>query len=216
MLPWGCPSLVQLLGQERTWSWPACPGGEQKLFCGQGRSAASFPPRPCVPNLPSFPREYCRRVLRKSHSDCSAYTLSFDTSIFVIESARRRVAVEATLENQGENAYNTVLNVSFSRNLQFVSLIQKVRAPSSQAGPSCGTGKVSTLNLNSGPQLRKPPALWAAVRRRKGDSRQRHTEFYDVCAKGQSLIPIPFGRVARPTDSHVGASTFCVGTQAKT
>ncbi|XP_053127613.1 integrin alpha-11 isoform X1 [Hemicordylus capensis] len=69
--------------------------------------------------------EYCRRVLRKSHSDCSAYTLSFDTSIFVIESTRRRVAVEATLENRGENAYNTVLNISFSRNLQFASLIQK-------------------------------------------------------------------------------------------
>lgn len=80
-------------------------------------------------NFPSFPREYCRRVLRKSHSDCSAYTLSFDTSIFVIESARRRVAVEATLENRGENAYNTILNISFSRNLQFASLIQKVRDP---------------------------------------------------------------------------------------
>ncbi|KAJ6662851.1 hypothetical protein lerEdw1_011055 [Lerista edwardsae] len=86
----------------------------------------------CIPNLvldakTDIPTamEYCRRVLRKSHSDCSAYTLSFDTSIFVIESARRRVAVEATLENKGENAYNTVLNISFSRNLQFASLIQK-------------------------------------------------------------------------------------------
>uniref|UniRef100_A0A670JE70 Integrin subunit alpha 11 n=1 Tax=Podarcis muralis TaxID=64176 RepID=A0A670JE70_PODMU len=86
----------------------------------------------CIPNLvldakTDIPTamEYCRRVLRKSHSDCSAYTLSFDTSIFVIESARRRVAVEATLENRGENAYNTVLNISFSRNLKFASLIQK-------------------------------------------------------------------------------------------
>ncbi|XP_062998417.1 integrin alpha-11 [Elgaria multicarinata webbii] len=86
----------------------------------------------CIPNLvldaktdiPSA-MEYCRRVLRRSYSDCSAYTLSFDTSIFVIESTRRRVAVEATLENRGENAYNTVLNISFSRNLQFASLIQK-------------------------------------------------------------------------------------------
>ncbi|XP_060611368.2 integrin alpha-11 [Anolis sagrei] len=86
----------------------------------------------CIPNLvldakTDIPTamEYCRRVLRKPHSDCSAYTLSFDASIFVIESARRRVAVEATLENAGENAYNTVLNISFSRNLQFASLIQK-------------------------------------------------------------------------------------------
>uniref|UniRef100_A0A8C7E2M5 Integrin subunit alpha 11 n=1 Tax=Naja naja TaxID=35670 RepID=A0A8C7E2M5_NAJNA len=86
----------------------------------------------CIPNLVLDAKtdvptamEYCRRVLRKSHSDCSAYTLSFDTSIFVIESARRRVAVEALLENRGENAYNTILNISFSRNLQFASLIQK-------------------------------------------------------------------------------------------
>uniref|UniRef100_A0A8D0L8R1 Integrin subunit alpha 11 n=1 Tax=Sphenodon punctatus TaxID=8508 RepID=A0A8D0L8R1_SPHPU len=86
----------------------------------------------CVPDLvleakTDIPTamEYCGRVLRKSYSDCSAYTLSFDTSIFIIESTRRRVAVEALLENKGENAYSTVLNISFSRNLQFASLIQK-------------------------------------------------------------------------------------------
>ncbi|XP_072838286.2 integrin alpha-11 [Pogona vitticeps] len=86
----------------------------------------------CIPNLvldakTDIPTamEYCRRILRKSHSDCSDYTLSFDTSIFVIESSRRRVAVDVTLENRGENAYNTFLNISFSRNLQFASLIQK-------------------------------------------------------------------------------------------
>lgn len=86
-------------------------------------------------------REYCRRVLRKSPSDCAAYTLSFDTSVFIIESTRRRVAVEATLENKGENAYSTVLNISFSRNLQFASLIQKVRTPleSSPVGTCVGS-----------------------------------------------------------------------------
>lgn len=35
--------------------------------------------------------------------------------------------MEAMLENRGENAYSTVLNISFSRNLQFASLIPKVR-----------------------------------------------------------------------------------------
>uniref|UniRef100_A0A8C0GIJ4 Integrin subunit alpha 11 n=1 Tax=Chelonoidis abingdonii TaxID=106734 RepID=A0A8C0GIJ4_CHEAB len=86
----------------------------------------------CVPDLVLDAKndiptatEYCRRILRKSPSDCAAYTLSFDTSVFIIESTRRRVAVEATLENKGENAYSTVLNISFSRNLQFASLIQK-------------------------------------------------------------------------------------------
>ncbi|XP_068954318.1 integrin alpha-11 [Petaurus breviceps papuanus] len=86
----------------------------------------------CVPDLvldaqSDIPTamEYCNRVLRKTQPECSSYTLSFDTSIFIIESNRRRVAVEATLENRGENAYNTVLNISYSRNLQFASLIQK-------------------------------------------------------------------------------------------
>lgn len=88
-------------------------------------------PFPChVPDpRPSlFLREYCQRVLRKPAQDCSAYTLSFDAAVFVIESMRRRVAVEALLENKGENAYSTVLNISQSANLQFASLIQKVRS----------------------------------------------------------------------------------------
>ncbi|XP_053811007.1 integrin alpha-11 isoform X2 [Vidua chalybeata] len=84
----------------------------------------------CVPDLVLDARsdipsamEFCRRALRRG--DCSAFSLSFDASVFVIESSRRRVAVEATLENRGENAYSTVLNISFSRNLQFASLIPK-------------------------------------------------------------------------------------------
>ncbi|NXL30789.1 ITA11 protein, partial [Glaucidium brasilianum] len=86
----------------------------------------------CVPDLVLDARsdvpsamEYCRRALRRAPPDCSAFSLSFDTSIFIIESSRRRVAVEAVLENRGENAYSTVLNISFSRNLQFASLIPK-------------------------------------------------------------------------------------------
>ncbi|KFP17945.1 Integrin alpha-11, partial [Egretta garzetta] len=86
----------------------------------------------CVPDLVLDARsdvpsamEYCRRALRRAPPDCSAFTLSFDSSVFVIESSRRREAVEAALENRGENAYSTVLNISFSRNLQFASLIPK-------------------------------------------------------------------------------------------
>ncbi|NXP28461.1 ITA11 protein, partial [Scytalopus superciliaris] len=86
----------------------------------------------CVPDLVLDARsdvpsamEFCRRVLRRGPPECSAFSLSFDTSVFVMESSRRRVAVEATLENRGENAYSTVLNISFSRNLQLASLIPK-------------------------------------------------------------------------------------------
>ncbi|NXC31606.1 ITA11 protein, partial [Campylorhamphus procurvoides] len=86
----------------------------------------------CVPDLVLDARsdvpsamEFCRRVLRRGPQECSAFSLSFDTSVFIMESSRRRVAVEATLENRGENAYSTVLNISFSRNLQLASLIPK-------------------------------------------------------------------------------------------
>lgn len=86
----------------------------------------------CVPDLVLDARsdlptamEYCQRVLGRPAQDCSSYTLSFDTTVFIIESTRRRVAVEATLENRGENAYSAVLNISQSENLQFASLIQK-------------------------------------------------------------------------------------------
>lgn len=73
-------------------------------------------------------REYCQRVLRKPAQDCSAYTLSFDAAVFAIETCGGGVAVEALLENKGENAYSTVPNISQSANLQFASLIQKVRS----------------------------------------------------------------------------------------
>ncbi|XP_031443750.1 integrin alpha-11 isoform X2 [Phasianus colchicus] len=86
----------------------------------------------CVPDLVLDARsdvpsamEFCSRALRRAAPACSAFSLSFDTSVFIIESTRRRVAVEAMLENRGENAYSTVLNISFSRNLQFASLIPK-------------------------------------------------------------------------------------------
>ncbi|XP_023568404.1 integrin alpha-11 [Octodon degus] len=92
----------------------------------------------CVPDLVLDARgdlptamEYCQRALRKPAQDCSAYTLSFDTTVFIVESTRRRVAVEATLENRGENAYSAVLNISQSPNLQFASLVQKDDSDSS-------------------------------------------------------------------------------------
>ncbi|XP_072004828.1 integrin alpha-11 isoform X1 [Engystomops pustulosus] len=69
--------------------------------------------------------EFCQRSLRRSPSDCATFTRSFDNSVFIIEGNRRRVALEVTLENRGENAYSTVLNITYSQNLQFASLITK-------------------------------------------------------------------------------------------
>ncbi|KAG8440802.1 hypothetical protein GDO86_006513 [Hymenochirus boettgeri] len=69
--------------------------------------------------------EFCQRHLLRPPSDCAAFTSTFDNSVFIIERSRRRVALEVVLENRGENAYSTVLNISCSKNLQFSSLIQK-------------------------------------------------------------------------------------------
>ncbi|XP_060031684.1 integrin alpha-11 [Erinaceus europaeus] len=86
----------------------------------------------CVPDLQLDARtdlptaaEFCGRVLRRAPRDCAAYSSAFDSGVFVVESSRRRVAVEAVLENRGENAYGATLNISHSTNLQFASLIQK-------------------------------------------------------------------------------------------
>ncbi|XP_075416809.1 integrin alpha-10 isoform X2 [Tenrec ecaudatus] len=60
---------------------------------------------------------------------------------FVVRGGRRKVLVSATLENRQENAYNTSLSLSFSRNLHLASLAPQVdssvkvecAAPSSHA-----------------------------------------------------------------------------------
>lgn len=88
-------------------------------------------------------------MLGKTVQDCSVYTLSFDTTVFIIESTRRRVPVEAVLENRGENAYSTVLNISQSTNLQFASLIQKVRPQ-----PPAGLPEAKSGGRNGGVQPR--------------------------------------------------------------
>ena len=46
----------------------------------------------------------------------------------VIEGFRRRMAVDVRLENKGENAYSTRLNITYTFNLHFSSLIVKVRS----------------------------------------------------------------------------------------
>uniref|UniRef100_A0A665UVX2 VWFA domain-containing protein n=1 Tax=Echeneis naucrates TaxID=173247 RepID=A0A665UVX2_ECHNA len=47
-------------------------------------------------------------------------------SLRVLEANRRRMVVDVRLENKGENAYNTRLNITYTNNLRFSSLIVKV------------------------------------------------------------------------------------------
>ncbi|XP_060770564.1 integrin alpha-11 isoform X3 [Neoarius graeffei] len=55
---------------------------------------------------------------------CSLNGARVDTER-VVETSRRRVLVEVQLENRGENAYNTQLQISHSANLYFSSLMVK-------------------------------------------------------------------------------------------
>ncbi|XP_042537177.1 integrin alpha-10 isoform X2 [Dipodomys spectabilis] len=48
---------------------------------------------------------------------------------FVVRGGRRKVLVSASLENRKENAYNTSLNLSFSRNLHLASLTPQRDSP---------------------------------------------------------------------------------------
>ncbi|XP_078283541.1 integrin alpha-11-like [Rhinoraja longicauda] len=47
---------------------------------------------------------------------------------FTVEDTRRRLTLDVWLENKRENAYSTILNITFSRNLQFATLAQKAEA----------------------------------------------------------------------------------------
>ncbi|KAL0155526.1 hypothetical protein M9458_049789, partial [Cirrhinus mrigala] len=57
-------------------------------------------------------RQFCGRRERSSWPPTSGERL--------VEASRRKVLVEARLENRGENAYGTILHITHSPNLQFV------------------------------------------------------------------------------------------------
>lgn len=71
-------------------------------------------------------RQFCGQVFRVSSALCLSQTEPEDTER-VIEASRKKMVVDVRLENRGENAYGAQLNISYSRNLQFSSLIVKVR-----------------------------------------------------------------------------------------
>ncbi|TRY98847.1 hypothetical protein DNTS_027859 [Danionella cerebrum] len=72
-------------------------------------------------------RQFCSQRERSSWPVCLHQRLRTSTERLV-ESSRRKVLVESRLENRGENAYNTILHITHSPNLQFSSLV--VKAPS--------------------------------------------------------------------------------------
>ncbi|XP_028679015.2 integrin alpha-11a [Erpetoichthys calabaricus] len=69
-------------------------------------------------------RTYCHSVFQNWGNPCSRQAVSPESD-HVIESPKRKIAVDSVLENRGENAYNTQLDISFSRNLLFTGLTIK-------------------------------------------------------------------------------------------
>ncbi|KAL4613408.1 integrin alpha-11 [Arapaima gigas] len=69
-------------------------------------------------------RQFCGQALRSGTIVCRQ-TWAEKGSERVIEGSRRRMVVDARLENRGENAYSARLNITYTANLRFSSLIVK-------------------------------------------------------------------------------------------
>nr|XP_055049369.1 integrin alpha-11 [Misgurnus anguillicaudatus] len=85
----------------------------------------------CLPNLVLQSssdlldhRQFCGHDERSGWPLCVHQTMR-EMNERLIEASRRRVLVDAHLENRGENAYNTLLHVTHSSNLIFSSLVVK-------------------------------------------------------------------------------------------
>uniref|UniRef100_A0A9J8CJJ7 Integrin subunit alpha 11 n=1 Tax=Cyprinus carpio carpio TaxID=630221 RepID=A0A9J8CJJ7_CYPCA len=98
----------------------------------------------CVPNLVLQSssdlldrRFFCGRRERSTWPPCVHQRTSGER---LVEASRRKVLVEARLENRGENAYGTILHITHSANLQFSSLVLKV----------CSLEKHPDLSLSPG------------------------------------------------------------------
>lgn len=77
------------------------------------------------PSLP--PRQFCAQPVHAHGVFCRHLSEGrTEASWRVIEGNRRRMMVDARLENKGENAYSTRLNITYTPNLRFSSLIVKV------------------------------------------------------------------------------------------
>ncbi|KAM7397235.1 hypothetical protein PAMP_020224 [Pampus punctatissimus] len=85
----------------------------------------------CVPDLILYSytdlvnvQKFCSSTERAAWSLCGHQGAS-EVSVYVVEVGRRRMVVNAQLENQGENAYGATIHISTSSNLLFSSLIVK-------------------------------------------------------------------------------------------
>uniref|UniRef100_A0A671VBV6 Integrin, alpha 11a n=1 Tax=Sparus aurata TaxID=8175 RepID=A0A671VBV6_SPAAU len=70
--------------------------------------------------------QFCAQPVQSRGAFCRHLSeAGSEASLRVIEGNRRRMVVDVRLENKGENAYNARLNISYTPNLRFSSLIVK-------------------------------------------------------------------------------------------
>ncbi|XP_048886005.1 integrin alpha-11-like isoform X1 [Brienomyrus brachyistius] len=69
-------------------------------------------------------RQFCGQAVRSRAAICRQLSATRGSERMV-EGTRRKMLMEVRLENRGENAYNAHLNISYSPNLRFSSLIVK-------------------------------------------------------------------------------------------
>ncbi|KAM9764766.1 integrin alpha-11a isoform 2-T2 [Menidia menidia] len=87
----------------------------------------------CVPDLSlqtstdlMTPNQFCARPVQSRGVFCRHQSEgSMEGSLRVLEGNTRRMIVDVKLENKGENAYNALLNITYTPNLHFSSLIVK-------------------------------------------------------------------------------------------
>ncbi|XP_061616576.1 integrin alpha-11a isoform X4 [Phyllopteryx taeniolatus] len=90
----------------------------------------------CVPDLAlqsvtdlMTQKQFCLQAVQSRGAFCRHLSEGgTEGSLRVLEANRRRLVVDVRLENKGENAYNARLNISYSPNLRFSSLILKDNA----------------------------------------------------------------------------------------
>ncbi|XP_051919013.1 integrin alpha-11a isoform X1 [Hippocampus zosterae] len=74
-------------------------------------------------------KQFCLQAVQSRGAFCRHQNEGgSEGSLRVVEANRRRLVVDVRLENKGENAYNARLNISYSPNLRFSSLILKDNA----------------------------------------------------------------------------------------
>ncbi|KAA0723358.1 Integrin alpha-11 [Triplophysa tibetana] len=103
-------------------------------------------------------KQFCAQAFRTGSVLCRSQS-SAEPPERIVEGSRRRMVVDVRLENRGENAYRTQLNISYTSNLRFSSLIVK---DNSDIHIDCHSEKrkyVKNCNV-SAPFMRAKSQLW--------------------------------------------------------